>query len=133
MPTLPADPNAPFGLTYAGVPLSVPDDGLCEWVERNCPMPDVPESQRPGWPASKWAGLSGFAVPQRRTVRPGCLWWPTGASRFAVGHFFATGGQLKAIYGGSFLTTGGGAPPYATARPLKMKTAQGEITTNLFM
>lgn len=129
---VPIDPAATFGLVYGGVELLVPPRELCEEIERIAPPLDVPVSSRLGWPASRLAGLTGIGSPGRRPVKLNTLWWPTGASRFAVGYFLCSGEQLKRLYGTS-LSTGGAPPPYALAQTLHVKTEQGRIFTDLFM
>jgi hypothetical protein len=48
---------------------------------------------------------------RKRPIRVGSLWWPQGASRWAVGHFLATEGQLDAIR--SVVYAGGVAANYS--------------------
>lgn len=87
-------------LTFAGVKLGFPDaDGtIQEWIDRYRPLDDVfavaqPASRVDGrsreqghWPHA--VGLPTFnwqQLPPRWRINS--LWWPTGASRFAIGLF----------------------------------------------
>src|SRR5262245_64049547 len=109
-------------LTYGGVPLGVVGSGsglggalwrwakrqlpsavvrqeaVAQWVEHNVSPREVYEfAYRSAWPGPNLAGLTFQPWVPTRPVRPGTLFWPVGASRWAVGHFIATGAQVDAI------------------------------------
>lgn len=120
-----------MSLTYGGVSLCVPKPRTLEWIERNISTADVFEFARP---VALVAGLVSWKIPSLRdAIRPikiNRLYWPRGASRWAVGHFLATDSQLEAIrrqvYGGQ------------SYRSLPFVMAEGQSTTqriqtNLFM
>jgi hypothetical protein len=87
-------------LTYAGKPLLFPDADarLQEWLDRYCPFEDLLPAATPamhtdgrGRPQGHWPhaiGLPRFNWQLRPPRwRLNSLWWPTGASRFALGLF----------------------------------------------
>lgn len=80
-------------LSYAGVGLPVPPRKLARWAARVLPA-DLDRIGPQPFPATR---LGGFGPRQARRPRVGSLYWPTGASRWAVGHFLASETQLKAI------------------------------------
>lgn len=101
-------------ISYADVPLSEPDAGQLAAIERH--LADVPEfeqEQYPGYRRRAWT-LPG-ALPQP-SPQINTLWWPRGASRYAIGHFLATTTQLDRI---RQEVAGGGSPSYRS-RTLKM-------------
>jgi hypothetical protein len=82
--------------TYGGIGLAKATPELTEWVAANVPLSEVcafrhqPRARlhNLNWPAPEFL---------RRPVRLGSLCWPVGASRWAVGHYLATEGQLAEI------------------------------------
>src|ERR1700687_2344884 len=118
-------------LSYANVPLAVPDAALLAWVSNNISTRDVFDFQRrlhPG-PGLAWSAFPG----QRRArhVKPNTLYWPVGASRFAVGYFFATDNQLTQIR--QQVAASGDSTNYS-AQPLVLDDGKRPVvTTKLFM
>lgn len=93
-------------LSYADVPLVIPTKEMVEWIEKNISVQDVYEWVRMYWPGPRLTHHAFNGMPDRhRGVKVGCLHWPWGASRWAVGHFLASSQQLEAIrpsvYGGA--------------------------------
>jgi hypothetical protein len=86
-----------MGLSYAGVDLIVPTTELCEWIERNISPRDVYEWAYRAWPGFNLTGLAFPEWMRRPSIKLNTLWWPTGASRWAVGHFLCTESQLRDI------------------------------------
>jgi hypothetical protein len=118
-------------ITYAGIPLLWPTDEVRAWVEEHCRPGDLPPPvQPPAWPGTAcepWAlrAHEGWQPP----IRLNRLWWPTGASRFAVGHFLCTSSDLPKLRHAAYHALGS----YA-ARPLVMDDeAGGKIETDLFL
>lgn len=86
-----------MSLSYASVNLIVPTQELCAWIEHNISPADVCEFVYKDWPGEH---ITGIAFPEWDRVRPikiGCLYWPGGAQRWAVGHFLCSEEQLADI------------------------------------
>lgn len=82
--------------TFCGVILSQPTAELAAHVEHYVSLKDIVEFR----PTQHWERIAqAMPFPNQidRPVKLGRLWWPTGASRFAIGHFLATESQLSAI------------------------------------
>lgn len=112
--------------TYAGVNLSLAKEETALWVERNFPVSD------PAWrfrqSVSRRLGWS--LPPPLPQVKPGRLYWPRGASRWAVGYFLCTQSQLDAIRKVVYLSQ---SQPY-NAAPLVLDDGTGRVvTTSLYM
>lgn len=110
-------------LTYGGLPLVEPTPELAAMVGQTVPTTDIFEFPGHSTPW-RWEGQAPLP-----SVEVGRLWWPRGASRFAVGHFLAddrTLGQLRNLsYSGA-----------GTIRPLEllMRDESGtEVRTNLYL
>lgn len=93
-----------FECSYAGVPLCVPTPEVQEWVDGLIPLldlRDVEPSHR--WSAKNLVGVGSLVPTGSAEPRVGQLFWPTGATRWAVGRFLATGDQVqlikKAVFG----------------------------------
>lgn len=82
--------------SYAGVTLSPATPELVDWVHRNIRLEDVCQFTRLNsikrlnlfFPYHSWREMP---------IRPGKLWWPLGASRWAVGSYIVTESQLTSI------------------------------------
>lgn len=110
--------------TYAGVALAQPTPELAAIVAERIPLADIVQftpSPRVSKLVINWPTADENRLAK---VKLGTLYWPTGASRWAVGCFLATESQLTAI-------RGNGAT-YA-ARPFILDDATSSITTNLWM
>lgn len=84
-------------IAYAGVSLGVATVEVAAWVEQNLSVADVVEFAPRTTP-----GLGLLAVPwcaprPPGPVRPGRLYWPWGAQRYAVGHYLTTSDDLATI------------------------------------
>lgn len=118
-------------LTYAGVSLSLddPDGAVQDWIDRYRPLDSIlapPAAYEDGRdrPQGNWPHAVGLPTFNWRTLPPdwrvNTLWWPTGASRFAVGLFLATQSAVAKIRkkisssGGGTLAIGDGT---RTIRP----------------
>jgi hypothetical protein len=88
-------------LTFCGVPLSIadPEGQVQAWIDVYRPLDNLlckPASYREGRDREQghWGHAVGLPVNNWRLLPPAwrvnTLWWPTGASRFAVGLFLAT-------------------------------------------
>lgn len=79
-----------MAITYAGVSLTSPTAEMAGWIARNITPRDLfCEWTRVMWPGRRvpnaswpWWQLERFPA-----VKPGSLWWPVGASRWAQAHF----------------------------------------------
>ncbi len=70
----------------------------CEWAKYNLdPAWLMTEWLELGFPGKNLAHLGFSGAFGKQAVRLGVLSWPTGARRFAVGHYLATGNQVDAI------------------------------------
>lgn len=86
-----------MALSYAGVNLIVPTQELCDWVERNISPSDVYEFTYRDWPGKNLIGIAFPGSMRKRPIKINRLYWPVGASRWAVGHFLCTEEQLAQI------------------------------------
>lgn len=85
-------------LTYADVPLGIPTAELAAWIEKAISTRDVYEFAWHHWPGHRLAHVGFPPVPPNdRPVKLGTLFWPKGASRWAVGHFLAAQRDLELI------------------------------------
>lgn len=84
-------------LSYAGVPLSVPTAEVAEWIERNISVRDVYEYAEKAWPGVSLAHVTHGGAQPYRPIQVNRLWWPRGASQWAVGHFLASESQMASI------------------------------------
>jgi len=112
------------GLFYAGAPLCVPTEQVSSWIEANISPKEVWDFYRMNWPGKNRTGWTFPGTTPARPIRINTLWWPTGASRFAVGYFLCTDRNLEAI---NQVTAGG-----TIAQPFAMTTANGGIATKLY-
>jgi len=100
-------------ISYAGVKLVCPTAQAVAVIEARLTLRDVCEFERLLWPGKNRLGWTFPGQLAQRPVRLGQLWWPTGAARFAVGHWLAGDAELAAIrqkvYGGYSLSTNPGA------------------------
>lgn len=114
-------------VSYAGVLLLHATAEMAAWVELNIPTACIWEFAERHWPGVGLSHLDGDPVLAPRPIRPGRLWWPTGASRFARAHFLADAGMVDAIRRAAY--QGG-----YTAQPLVMQSQAGDgIATNLWL
>jgi hypothetical protein len=84
-------------LTYANVNLMVAPADLLAWVAANIPVSEQLQFEFRTWPGKRLTQLTWDGTVLPRAVQPGTLWWPRGASRFAVGWFLCSTNQLKKI------------------------------------
>jgi hypothetical protein len=112
-----------MSLSYAGIDLIIPTAELAAWIEANISPSDVYEFAYRAWPG---INLTGMAFPEwmgRRPVKLNTLYWPTGASRWAVGHFLCSEQQLALIRPQLLTTTTDTSPITKTApAPLIIKS-----------
>src|SRR5258707_1347925 len=113
-------------LTYAGVPLLSPTKETADWVEKHISPNDTHPWAEPLTGKNRsYYTITGGNV--ERPIKLGTLYWPTGASRWAVGYFLASAGEIgsirqKVYASGSYVT-----------QPLVMDDGKRKITTNLWM
>ena len=133
-----------MALKYGGVNLCVIDNfqklqiGL--WLAKHIPPSEIYEfADRSTWPGKNQTGASWGAWLQQRPVEVGRLFWPTGASRWAVGHFLATGKMLEQIrdkaYGKAQLPAGEARqPPVALDLVMSSSKRRGKrIVAKMYM
>lgn len=113
-------------LTYAGIPLIASTRDEENWVEQNLPARGIVESAVHYWQGQRVVFRPMVWDVPLRPVRLGQLYWPRGASQWAVGHFLATEDQLDAILAQVNATA------YQSA-PLVMGDGENEISTNLWL
>jgi hypothetical protein len=125
-------------LSYGGVQLCLPPADVTLWVARNISTSHVYDFEQAKWPGKNLTGFSFPGMTRSRPVVPNTLWWPTGASRWAVGYFFATTNEMQAIL--SQLQSGYTSLPFlmSTDNDLGPRNATGttllaQIQTNLYL
>lgn len=84
-------------IQYAGVDLLEAPDSLREWVRANIDPSDLPPYTTHWWPGKNLSHLPFRPPAPPRKIELNTLWWPTGASRFAVGWYLADEGLLTSI------------------------------------
>jgi hypothetical protein len=120
-------------LSYAGVDLGHAPAALAKWIARSVPPAWVWEFPETWW-NSRDTGLVGFRPPPpRRPIQVNRLWWPSGASRFAVGHFLADQGQVDSIRDVCYAVDEGTGLETYVAAPLLMNDGENEIETDLWL
>lgn len=82
--------------TYAGVPLSPATPELSDFVQKRIRFEDVCQFTRLDR-ISRFNTFFPYFHWREMPVRPGKLWWPSGASRWATGFYIATEYQLDLI------------------------------------
>lgn len=84
-------------VSYGGIYLPTVTPEAAAWVEANLSAKDVEEWQRWAWPGNNrtlWAS-AGFVTDQ--PVKLGSLYWPTGATRWAIAHYLINDDQWGTI------------------------------------
>lgn len=119
-------------ILYGNPPIALlqPDPHVLEWVRANISPTDVYDFQRTLWPGTNRTRLTFPGQKRIRPVVPNSLYWPSGASRFAVGYFFAAKSDLDALRLQARTTPNS----YDfQALPFSMDDGGTTIQTNLFM
>ncbi|HWA98206.1 MAG TPA: hypothetical protein VG713_06920 [Pirellulales bacterium] len=126
-----------MGITYDGSPLLLEDpDGLFSgWIDRYQSMADLcmlgqPTAFCDGQFRPRYSGPNDVGLPQANLdwlPRPKLnrLWWPTGASRFAIGLFIADETQVAGFLDDS----DGGTSPLE----LSIEDANGGLAVDMYM
>lgn len=120
-----------MALTYGGIPLHVATPEEVGWIERNISVRDIYELNYPSWPSCSQCPPPG-KVPYNR-IDLGRLWWPVGASRWAVGHFLASEAAVQALRPLVYVATDEVENLY---QPLELVMGSGEnrtVETDLYM
>ncbi len=81
-------------ITLGGVALLHVTDALRTWVEQNIDPALMPEFSTRHWPGKNLTHLPFRPSLIPPAIRLNSLYWPTGASRFAVGHFLCDEARL---------------------------------------
>lgn len=116
-------------MSYAGIELPTVPPKLAAWVETNIPPREVYEFS-PHYDTNSMAGIPApppFVPPP---VRPGILYWPTGASRWAIYHTVLTGEQMAEMR--TVLAEGQGNGGYKKA-DLVLDDGKTTLTTQMTM
>lgn len=77
--------------------LAQPTLQVLQWVRANISPTDVYDFQRQLWPGYHRQRLTFPGQKRIRPVVPNSLYWPSGASRFAVGYFFVAKSDLATL------------------------------------
>lgn len=88
-------------ITYAGVPLNLPTREMVEWIEKTVPLKQLFSNVRPP-NNSRWDYHYHRDIDSPKL---GCLYWPSGATRFAHGVFVASKNRmdlLRTSFGDTF-------------------------------
>jgi hypothetical protein len=115
-------------ISYAGVPLTEPSPALRAWAEAAVRPAELYEFAARAWPGAErlnWPDFPGWHPP----VRLGHLFWPAGASRWAVGHFVASSAQLAAVKAAAVSGTYGDF----RAADLVLDDGANSLTTSLWL
>ena len=86
-----------MAVTFADIPVLAPLPNLQEWVDRWVPPDMVPEFAYHVWPGLRQRWLTFPKTTRPKPVRLGVLNWPSGASRWACGHYLVSAAQADAI------------------------------------
>jgi hypothetical protein len=102
-------------ISYAGYPLYDPTVEVMGEIAAYLSFEKLNDFSRPSWPSRN---LTDFAFPfldKRPPIELNTLWWPQGASRWAVGYFLvteATKQAIEAVVYGSFPTNPNVTAPF---------------------
>lgn len=117
-------------VSYGGIYLPSPTTAVCQHIEQTLSLADVYEwtmRVNPGHKSIPWS-FQGHDGP--REIELGSLYWPTGAARWATGHFLVTDDDLQKIRVQAYTATN--ANRYVSL-PLVLGEGADRITTSLFM
>lgn len=122
-------------ISYGGIKLCDVTPAMALAVERVISPRDVYQFERASWPGKNRVGWTWPGFVPDRAIKVGSLWWPRGATRWAVGHFLATEEQLESIrpqvYSGPGNTYQ--SLPCVLSQERADGATVGAITTNLWM
>ncbi len=116
-------------LSYAGIPLCEPSALDLARIEMGLDWGRLLDFERLILPNAGRLGWSFNGILRDRPRALNALYWPRGASRWAVGWFLATANQLVAIRQQVYSTGAGGYQ----ALPLVLSDGTRSIETNLYM
>lgn len=133
-----------MSITYGGVSINACLPSTAAQIEAQISLRDVLEFPQQVWPGKNRTGWSFAGFMPMRGVRVNSLWWPTGASRFAIAHFVVSKRVLDAI--SAVVYAGGGyqtAPLVFTQTtryagsplqfPADVLTGSNQITTSMWL
>jgi hypothetical protein len=88
-----------MAVTYGGVPLKGNDREVDALIAQYLPTRDVYEweGETHPLPNRQFLTQSGYVPNLSRPIKTGHLWWPRGASRWAVAHFLCSDNDLALI------------------------------------
>lgn len=120
-------------LTYAGIPLSLPTPAVASAVEQSISLREVVSFEDVTWPGRNRTGwtVPGFLA-SRQTVRVSTLYWPRGASRFAIGFFLCTLNQLTKIRA-VLASQGYSAQPLTISQENASRNTAASITASMWL
>ena len=84
-------------IKFANIDLLEASESLREWVRTNIDPADLPPYTTHWWPGKNLSHLPFRPPAPPRRIELNTLWWPTGASRFAVGWYLVDEGLLTQI------------------------------------
>ena len=84
-------------ISYAGQILDAVTPEQTAWIEATISTEDVFDFVRRTWPGPGALSLGFPPLPRARHIKTETLWWPRGASNFAVGYYVVNQTQLAAI------------------------------------
>ncbi len=117
-------------VSYAGVALGYQTPELIDFIESKISPEDIfsfAERSNPGARLDFLPFRQGLTFPP---VRIGKLWWPTGASRFAVASYLVDQSQIDAI---RLVTYSTGATNGYQVAPLVLGDSTSSVTTDMWM
>jgi hypothetical protein len=90
-------------IIYGGIELPAPTQEEADWIADNIPVSEVYEFAQAGCAdCSSWATVATSDFTHQVSIAIGRLYWPTGASRWAVGHYLATDTDVAHLRGKAY-------------------------------
>lgn len=114
-------------ISYAGVNLTHCDDSFTSWIEENISLEDLSQ-YLPAPYIKSYENLLPYPPMTERPVKMDALYWPQGASRWAVGNFFVTESQRNSI--NSVVYPGGGGNTTGT---MALSDGTNTLSTSMWM
>lgn len=116
-------------ISYAGIPLADVLPDLAAWIRNNINPADVYQFEDSTWPGQDRQSWSCHGHVQLPPIKINSLFWPRGASQWAVGYFVANDVMLAAI---KAIVYADGALA-ASNLVVSDGSALGQITASMFM
>jgi hypothetical protein len=120
-------------IEYAGQTLEEMPASIMQLVNDRLPLTGLYDFGRQEWPGKNLTNLSFPSKTRQRPVELNTLYWPVGASRWAVAYCVCTDADLQQIRQATYNLAGDSSSQY-TAAPFILDNGLGlTVTTNLYM